>query len=166
MALRGRDCRATEQLVMVVRGLTDLIRESLIWKWYRASLRMSETKRAPTCVGLGTEVQDFVEAVQQELNWWPCQPVPEWLRERITMEPQYPITERLFDEKFRIQEADMDFTLVQEIKVSAHEQVRLLMDHQWNDENERALMADRRHTQSWNEAEQLYLWEFNEGEAA
>ena len=65
-----------------------------------------------------------------------------------------------------MQEADMDFTLVQEIKVSAHEQVRLLMDHQWNDENERALMADRRHTQSWNEAEQLYLWEFNEGKAA
>ena len=114
MALRGRDCKATEQLKLVVRGLTDLIRESLIWKWYHASLRMSDTKRAPACFGLGAEVQDFVDAVQQELNWWPCQPVPEWLRERITTEPQCSITERLFDEKFRIQEADMDFTLAQE----------------------------------------------------
>ena len=65
---------------------------------------------------LGAEVQDFAEAVQQELGWWLCQPVPEWLRERITTEPQCSITERLPDENFRIHEADVDFTLVMEIR--------------------------------------------------
>ena len=89
MALRSRDCKATEQLLLIVRGLTELIKETLIWKWYHASLRMRDTKRAPTCVGLGMEVQNFVAAVQQELSWWPCQPIPDWLRTRIiTVLPQ------------------------------------------------------------------------------
>ena len=117
---------------------------------------MRDTKRAPTCVGLGVEVQDFVAAVQQELNWWPCQPIPDCLRTQITGS--------LFNEKFRAQEADIDFTLVQEVKEWAQEQVGLLVDHRWNDDDERALMADRRHTQRWNEAEQLHLWEFDESE--
>ena len=63
---------------------------------------------------------------------------------------------------FRIQEADIDFTLVQEIKEWAQEQLELLEDHRGNDEEERALMADRRHTQSRSEAEQLQIWEFDE----
>ena len=31
-------------------------------------------------------------------------------------------------------------------------------------DEERALMADRWYTQRWSEAEQLHLWEFDEGE--
>ena len=164
MALRSRNYKTSEQLTLIVKGLTDLIRETLIWKWYLASLRMRDTKRAPTCVGLGMEVQDFVAAVQQELSWWPCQPISEWLRARITADPQCAVTGNLFHETFRVQEADMDFTLVQEVKEWAQEQVELLENHQWNDSDERALMADRRHTQGWNEAEQLCLWEFDEEE--
>ena len=72
----------------------------------------------------------------------------------------------LSDTAPRVQEADTDFTLVQEIKVWAQEQLGLLRDHRWNDNNERALMADRRHAQSWNEAERLYLWELDGSEAA
>ena len=53
---------------------------------------------------------------------------------------------------------------VQEIKEWTQEQVELLEDHQWNDEEERAPMADRRHALRWNEAEQLQMWEFDEGE--
>ena len=86
MIARDRDCKAVEQLTLVVRGLTDLIKESLIWKWFHAFLRMSNTNRALTCFGLGAEVQSFAEAAQQELSW-PCQPVSEWLKERITTEP-------------------------------------------------------------------------------
>ena len=80
----------------------------------------------------------------------------------------FSVTESLFDEKFWVQEADIDFTLVQEVKpeVWAQEQSGLLQDHRWNDNHERALIADRRHAQSWNEAEQLHLWEFNGTEAA
>ena len=63
-----------------------------------------------------------------------------------------------------MQEADIDFILVQEIKEWAQEQVELLEDHQWNEEEERALMADRRHALRWNEAEQLQIWEFDEDE--
>ena len=88
MALRSRNCKATEQLTLRVRGLTDLIKESLTWKWYHASLRMRDTKRAPTCVGLGMEVQDFVAVVQQELSWWPCSLVPDWLKTQINADPQ------------------------------------------------------------------------------
>ena len=51
-------------------------------------------------------------------------------------------------------------------RLRAQEQVELLRDHQWNDDNERAPMTDRQHTQRWNEAEQLHLWEFDESEAA
>ena len=75
-------------------------------------------------------------------------------------------TGSLLDEKFRVQEADIDFTLVHEVNILAQEQVELPRDHQWNDDNERALMVDRRHTQRWNEAEQLHLWDFYESEAA
>ena len=53
---------------------------------------------------------------------------------------------------------------MQEIKEWAQEQLELLEEHRWNDEEERALMADRRHTLSWNEAEQLQMWEFDEDE--
>ena len=42
--------------------------------------------------------------------------------------------------------------------------MELLEDHQWNEEEERALMADRRHALRWNEAEQLQIWEFDEDE--
>ena len=164
MALRSRNCKATEQLTLIVRGLTDLIKETLTRKWYHASIRMRDTKRAPTCVGLGMEVQDFVAAVQQELSWWPCLPVPDWLKAQINADPQCSVTGSLIDEKFQAQEADIDFTLVQEIKEWAQEQVELLGDHRWNDDEKRALMADRRHTQRWNEAEQLHLWEFDESE--
>ena len=134
MALRSRNCKATEQLTLIVRGLTDLIKETLTWKWYHASIRMRDTKRAPTCVGLGMEVQDFVAAVQQELSWWPCLPVPDWLKAWIAADPQCSVTRSLIDEKFRAQEADIDFTLVQEIKEWAQEQVELLADHRWNDD--------------------------------
>ena len=166
MALRSRNCKATEQLTLIVRGLTDLIKETLIWKWYHASVRMRDldTKRAPTCIGLGMEVQEFAAAAQQELNWWPCSPVPDWLKTQINADPQYSVTGSLLDEKFRVQEADIDFNLVQEIKDWAQEQVELLRDHRWNDDEERALMADRRYTQQWSEAEQLHLWEFDESE--
>ena len=58
----------------------------------------------------------------------------------------------------------MDFTLIQEIKEWAREQVGLLVEHQWNDDTERVLMADRQHAQNWTEAEQFHLWEFDEGE--
>ena len=162
MAVRSRNCKATEQLTLMVKGLTDLLKETLTWKWYQASVRMRDSKRAPTCVGLGMEVQDFVAAVQQELSWWPSPPVPDWLKTRIRGDAQCPVAESLIDEKFRVQEADIDFTLVQEIREWAQEQVELLEDHQWNDNEERALMADRRHTQSQSEAEQLQIWEFDE----
>ena len=112
------------------------------------------------------EVQHFVAAVQQELSWWPCQPIPEWLRTRITTDPQCSVTGSLLDEIFRVQEADIDFALGQEVTVWAQEQVEPLRDHQWNEDDERALMADRRHTQRRNEAEQLHLWEFDESGAA
>ena len=75
-----------------------------------------------------------------------------------------PVTESLIDEKFRVQEADIDFTLVQEVKEWAQEQVELLENHQWNENEERALMADRRHAPSRSEAEQLQIWEFDEVE--
>ena len=162
MAVRSRNCKATEQLTLMVKGLTDLLKETLTWKWYQASVRMKDSKRAPTCVGLGMEVQDFVAAVQQELSWWPSPPVPDWLKTRIREDAQCPIAESLIDEKFRVQEADIDFTLVQEVREWAQEQVELLEDHQWNDNEERALMADRRHTPSQSEAEQLQIWEFDE----
>ena len=125
---------------------------------------MRDTKRAPTCVGLGMEVQEFATSAQQELNWWPCSPVPDWLKTQIDADPQCSVTGSLTDEKFRLQEADIDFTLVQKIKEWAQEQVELLRDHRWNDDEERALMADRRYTQRWSEAEQLHLWEFDESE--
>ena len=166
MALRNRNCKATEQLTLIVRGLTDLIKETLIWKWYHASIRMRDTKRAPTCVGLGMEVQDFVAAVQQELRWWPCSPIPDWLKAQISEDSQCPIAGSIIDDQFRIQEADIDFTLVLEIKEWAQEQVRMLRDHRWNEDEERALMADSRFTQQWSEAEQLHIWEFNESEIA
>ena len=108
------------------------------------------------------EVQDFVAAVLQELSWWPSPPVPDWLKTRIRGDAQCPVAESLIDEKFRVQEADIDFTLVLEIREWAQEQVELLEDHQWNDNEERALMVDRRHTPSRNEAEQLQIWEFDE----
>ena len=108
------------------------------------------------------EVQEFVAAVQQELSWWPCSPVPDWLKTQINADPQCSVTGSLIDEKFRAQEADIDYTLVQEIREWAQEQVELLEDHQWNDNEERALMADRRHTPSRSEAEQLQIWEFDE----
>ena len=87
MALRSRECKATEQLMLIVRGLTDLIKETLTWKWYHASIHMRDTKRAPTCIRLGMEVQEFVAAVQQDLSWWPCSPVPDWLKAQITADP-------------------------------------------------------------------------------
>ena len=99
MALRSRNRKATEQLTLIVRGLTDLFKETLTWKWYQASIHMRDTKRAPTCIGLGMEVQDFVAAVQQELSWWPCSQVPNWLKTWINADPQCPITESLIDEK-------------------------------------------------------------------
>ena len=111
MALRSRDCKATEQLMLIVKGLSELIKETLIWKWHHASLRMRDTKRAPICVGLGMEVHDFVAAVQQKLVALPTNP-----------------TGSLFDKKIRVQEADIDFTLVREIKEWAQEQVELLVD--------------------------------------
>ena len=58
----------------------------------------------------------------------------------------------------------MDFTLVLEVKEWAREQAELLVDHQWNDDTERALMVDKQHAQNWTEAEQLQLWEFDEGD--
>ena len=58
----------------------------------------------------------------------------------------------------------IDLTLFQEIKDWAQEQVELLRDHRWNDDEERALRADRRYTRQWSEAEQLHLWEFDESE--
>ena len=72
----------------VLPGFAKQINESLVWKWYFASLKSSNINRAPACFGLGTEVQDCTEAVQQELGWWPCRPVVEWRRERITTDPQ------------------------------------------------------------------------------
>ena len=118
----------------------------------------------PNGIRLGMEVQDFAAAVQQELSWWPCLPVSEWLKPHISADPQCSITGSLIDERFRVQEADIDFILVQEIKEWAQEQMELLEDHQWNEEEERALMADRRHALRWNEAEQLQIWEFDEDE--
>ena len=164
MAVRSRNCKATEQLTLMVKGLTDLLKETLTWKWYQASVRMKDSKRAPTCVGLGMEVQDFAAAVQQELSWWPSSPVPDWLKTQIRGDTQCPVTESLIDEKFRVQEADIDFTLVQEVKEWAQEQVELLENHRWNENEERALMADRRHAPSRSEAEQLQIWEFDEVE--
>ena len=64
----------------------------------------------------------------------------------------------------QVKAADIDFMLVQEIKEWAQEQVELLEDHQWNEEEERAPMADRRHALRWNEAGQLQIWEFDEDE--
>ena len=83
---------------------------------------------------------------------------------QLNEDPQCSIAGSPIDEKFRAQEADIDFTLVQEIKEWAIEQVELLGNHQWNDDEERALMADGRYTQRCNEAEQLHLWEFDESE--
>ena len=164
MAVRSRNCKATEQLTLMVKGLTDLLKETLTWKWYQASVRMRDSKRAPTCVGLGMEVQDFAAAVQQELSWWPSPPIPDWLKTQVREDARCPIAESVIDEQFRVQEADIDFTLVQEVREWAQEQVELLEDHQWNDNEERALMADRRHTRSRSEAEQLQIWEFDESE--
>jgi hypothetical protein len=87
----------------MVKGLTGLLKETLTWKWYQASVRMKDSKRAPTCVGLGMEVQDFAAAVQQELSWWPSSPVPDWLKTQIRGDTQCPVTESLIDEKFRAQ---------------------------------------------------------------
>ena len=133
-----------------------------VWKWYHASLQSSKTNRALTCFGLGAEVHDFTEAAQQKLGWWPCQPITEWLRRHITTHPQCSITGPLFDEKFWIHETDLDFALALEIKEWALEQVEILLNHKWNDDTERALMADMHHAREWSEAEQIHLWEYNE----
>ena len=81
------------------------------------------TNRAPACFGLGAEVQDFTEAVQQEMGWWPCQPITEWLRDRITTDPQCSSTGTMFDENPRSHETSLDFALTMEIKEWALEQV-------------------------------------------
>ena len=74
----------------------------------------SEPASLPRVVAI--RIEDFMAAVQQELSWWPCSPVPDWLKTQINADPQCSVTESLIDEKFRAQEADIDFTLVQEIK--------------------------------------------------
>ena len=43
MAVRSRNCKATEQLTLMVKGLTDLLKETLTWKWYQASVRMKDS---------------------------------------------------------------------------------------------------------------------------
>ena len=66
----------------------------------------------------------------------------------------------MFDEKFRFHETGLDLAMTMEIKELALEQVKI--HHRWNDDTERALMADRRYTSNWSEAEQTHFWEYDE----
>ena len=161
-ATRSRGRNDALHLTPKIQGLEKHLHDTMIWKWYKASQRMEKTKRAPTCMGLGAEVQDFIRAAEQELSWWPTQPITDWIKQRILADPRNTTTGPQFDEQFRVQETALDYKAIESIGAWAQMQVQKLREHEWDDEVERALIADKRYTQEWNENEQIHMWELME----